>query len=935
MILCSFVKYFFEKFSENLFRVMQLRKDFYKPPRHQGTKGFKGWFIRLKNMFQSASLLLSACHAQAGRMSQNFGESPEKIKHLPKLENDDNNTLDNYKILEMLEDQKLGQLLLEEGVLTSDDLQKALAYKKENYSRSLVQALLDMELINEADILRPLARYYRTQYLTTEKLSELEVPDAILKLVPVATSERYHLFPVQYKKSEKSLTVVMKNPTDVAAIDELKFVSGIGNIKALVSMEDAIQAAINKWYRGERTAFGVSLETAPDETDMSLYAPGQDRDLPLEQDEDELLDIHSLVTGTQEKQRAGDSEPKRSGAAAEKSIFLGGLEEESAAEAKSGVAEEEIVIEDIKEDRPGIEEIVLKPVKPEELAPAPVKQEADQAPAPPKRTVDQKKYRMRMLVVEPHDQVRKFIVKLFSSEGYRVKGFATRKEAFAEMEKGEYDSLVIKERELGESSLEFEDRFREQFPGVELCITKDYGSAVIGETQMMRRLTSSFLETLDVLVGLLEMESQGIQGHSHNVAKYAKLIASKLDLSPREVDAITLAVTLHDLGKKGLKHFTILQVDATTDAEEVMEQAEIPVKLLGAAKFPFEIRPIIRHQFERWDGRGIPDGLKAENIPVGARIIAIVDAFEDLTNRYSGRETVEPSEALELLNRQAGKLFDPRLLEIFMSVVRDDIYLRQMEVAQDRILIADTEMDLTTLLELRLIKSGYGVTIARDGEDALAKALAEKPSLIVTEVELPRKDGFSFISELTADESTKEIPFVFLSRKDDPKSVTRGLDLGAEDYITKPVKVDVLCAKLITMINRLKAEKKVEAPAEAGVTGSLSEMSLPDIIQILGAGRKTGVVTLTNNGEKAEIYLEEGRIINARIDDLKGEEAFYRILYWNEGTFRIDPNPETTERLINISNDSLMLEGFRRMDEAAHEKGEGTEDISIDGSDFF
>ena len=313
-----------------------------------------------------------------------------------------------------------------------------------------------------------------------------------------------------------------------------------------------------------------------------------------------------------------------------------------------------------------------------------------------------------------------------------------------------------------------------------------------------------------------------------------------------------------------------------------------------------------------------------------------MDAFEDLTNKQSGRETVEPSEALELLNRQAGKLFDPKLIEIFMSVVRDDIYLQQMEGAREQIMIADTDMDLTTLLELRLIESGYAVIIARDGDDALAKAGAEKPTMIVTEVELPDKDGFTFISEMTADEATKDIPFIFLSRIDDPKSVTKGLDLGAEDYITKPVKVDVLCAKLITMMNRLKEEKKVAAPAEAaGVSGSLSEMSLPDIIQILGAGRKTGLVTIANKDETAEIYLEEGRIVNAKVHDLKGEDAFYKILYWNEGTFRVNPKVEIAERLISMSNDSLMLEGYRRMDEDAHEKGESPGDISIDGSDFF
>jgi hypothetical protein len=112
-------------------------------------------------------------------------------------------------------------------------------------------------------------------------------------------------------------------------------------------------------------------------------------------------------------------------------------------------------------------------------------------------------------------------------------------------------------------------------------------------------------------------------------------------------------------------------------------------------------------------------------------------------------------------------------------------------------------------------------------------------------------------------------------------------------------------------------------------------MSLPDIIQILGVGRKTGKIVLKNGGQSAEIHMEEGRIVNALIDNLKGEDAFYKIIYWNEGAFNIDPNIAITDRLINISNDSLLLEGYRRMDEAAHGKGAGDQDITMDGSEFM
>ena len=91
---------------------------------------------------------------------------------------------------------------------------------------------------------------------------------------------------------------------------------------------------------------------------------------------------------------------------------------------------------------------------------------------------------------------------------------------------------------------------------------------------------------------------------------------------------------------------------------------------------------------------------------------------------------------------------------------------------------------------------------------------------------------------------------------------------------------------------------------------------------------------MENSGESCTIDIEDGNVVNASVDDLKGEEAFYQILYWTKGNFSIDPSAEVKEKPITMSYESLMLEGFRRMDEAS-EAGGGEDDIALDGSDFF
>jgi len=812
-----------------------------------------------------------------------------------------------------MQDRKLGQLLLQEGLIKEPELNRALSSQKTTNKR-LGEILVEMGAIDEISLLRILARQHRTQYLTAKKMSQLSIPEAILKLVPENICEKYELFPVQYKKGEKTLIIVMSDPSNVPAMDEVRFVSGVAIVKPLVALSKVIKSAIAKWYKGDRTAFDqeIELETSAGGDSFEMFGSERTPMLELEEkqekeEKEELIDFKALIVDEKETEEKPKSE-----------TVLGAKAQEQ--------EEAPLVIEEISEsEQEKAKEINLEPV--EEVIIPSLKPKPEEI----KKSFEQK-FRRRMVIVERHEQIRRFIIKLFASEGFQIRGFADLEPAYQELAQEEYDSLVIKERYLGEPSAEFEEHFRAQFPKVELCIIKDYGSAMIGETRAYQRLTSSFLETLDVLLGLLELEGHNVQGHSHNLAKYARLIANKLELSSKEVDAITLCAYLHDLGKKGMKPFSILQIDATSDTGEIMEQAEIPLKLLGAAKFPFDIESIIRYQYERWDGRGIPEGLRGEKIPIGARILAVVDSYEFLTNPGDNRPALDISEALEQINRQAGKIFDPKVVEQFMSVIRDDIYLKRVEAVQDKILIADSEIDLTTLLELRLVKEGFGVLLARNGEEALKKAKETKPSLIITEVDLPQKSGLEFISELQKEEEGKAIPFVFLSRRDEPEIVTKSLDLGAEDYITKPIKVDVFCAKIKTMLNRLKAERKV-AQKPVGVSGSLSEMSLADIIQILSAGRKTGKIILRNKEQSAEIHMEDGRVINALIDNLKGEEAFYKILYWSEGTFTIDPNIEISERLINLSTDSLMLEGYRRMDEEQHTKEGG--DITLDGGEFI
>jgi hypothetical protein len=128
--------------------------------------------------------------------------------------------------------------------------------------------------------------------------------------------------------------------------------------------------------------------------------------------------------------------------------------------------------------------------------------------------------------------------------------------------------------------------------------------------------------------------------------------------------------------------------------------------------------------------------------------------------------------------------------------------------------------------------------------------------------------------------------------------------------VVKPVPNDVLVAKV-----RRIFESRGAAKTARGVSGSLSEMALPDIVQILAQGRKTGQLKIRAPGEGGEIHFDAGQVVNAIWGRLRGEDAFYAMCTLTTGDFVLDPSFRPTTRVIQASAESLLLEGMRRLDE--------------------
>ncbi len=426
---------------------------------------------------------------------------------------------------------------------------------------------------------------------------------------------------------------------------------------------------------------------------------------------------------------------------------------------------------------------------------------------------------------------------------------------------------------------------------------------------------ASFVELLNVLVSLLESSRADLRGHSALVARLMRRMAEKLSLEPGTTAMLVAAAFIHDLGKMGQYHLTPLNC-SEYDGHKAAAQKSfgIPGSLLEPVRLPADTIQAATRMYERYDGKGFPDGIGSKDIPLGARMLAICDTYADLTGnpRNPFRKTLSPQEACIALAKYKETIFDPNLVDLFRNTILGEELTAKLLANRSQALLVDVDPEETTVLELRLVEQGFIVKTARNPEQAMAALAAGDTDLVVSELELGPNDGLALLSEVRKQSWGKDLPWVVYTRRQERAIAQKAFALGVLDYVNKPASADVMVAKLKALLD----QRAAASPRNArGVSGSLREMGLPDMVQVLFHGRKSGKLQIRGDGESGEIHFIEGAVMNALWANLKGEDAFYAMLKLTDGDFELDPSFKTTERVINQSAEALLLEGMRRLDE--------------------
>jgi CheY-like chemotaxis protein len=211
------------------------------------------------------------------------------------------------------------------------------------------------------------------------------------------------------------------------------------------------------------------------------------------------------------------------------------------------------------------------------------------------------------------------------------------------------------------------------------------------------------------------------------------------------------------------------------------------------------------------------------------------------------------------------------------------------------------------------------VMIAADGADALLKVIDDPPDVILCDFKMPGLDGRQLFEKLRGREATRHIPFLFMASRADIEERLRPLVDGVEDFIAKPFLLKDLVRSAKKVVDRLHLEKLQKRASRPGVIqGRLEELSMIDLMQSLEMGQKSCRLVVQKGGEQAELFFGSGQCRHAKIGELQGDDAVYKVLLWTDGEFEIDFNAASvSDRTTTTrSTTGLLMEAMRLMDES-------------------
>ena len=236
-------------------------------------------------------------------------------------------------------------------------------------------------------------------------------------------------------------------------------------------------------------------------------------------------------------------------------------------------------------------------------------------------------------------------------------------------------------------------------------------------------------------------------------------------------------------------------------------------------------------------------------------------------------------------------------------------------MAKQSLLVADADPRSLRILDVALRKAGFSVATASDGAEAMRRLQREPPDLVLADVALPVTDGLALAKAIRADAKLAGTPVILISGAKDANLKLTALQAGADDFLGKPLLIKELTGRIKMLLASREQQKLAQRENQSSVSGAIGEMGLVDLIQSLDANGRSAIIACEEKDRAAQIWVRDGQVIDAEAGALWGDNAFYRVLGWEQGKFTAQFAPVDREARITSGTQALLAESVRRVDE--------------------
>ncbi len=302
-------------------------------------------------------------------------------------------------------------------------------------------------------------------------------------------------------------------------------------------------------------------------------------------------------------------------------------------------------------------------------------------------------------------------------------------------------------------------------------------------------------QIITALSNTVEAKDVYTSGHSSRVANYAREIMYRLGGSgQQQMDTYYMGL-LHDVGKIRVQDSIINKNGRLTDQE--YEQIKLHTVagyhiLKGVTVIP-DLAMGARWHHERYDGKGYPNGLSGEDIPLIARIISVADSYDAMTSNRSYREIMPQQKVRQEIENGKGTQFDPKIAQIMLDMIDEDTNYEMKQVNStysEKILVIDDDETVHSFVRLALAGEDYMLSFAADADEGILLMQEEHFDLVLLDVEMEGKNGFDVLKWIR--QNDRKLRVIFLTGDKDLRIIKQGEELGVSDYVTKPILLSIL-----------------------------------------------------------------------------------------------------------------------------------------------